>query len=303
MEYMDAKKIITNTGSFNNINTGYLSFEYVMNIYWGCSHGCIYCYARSNYYEKTGNFDNIRAKKDALRIIRDDLRSKVKKGVVFTGGISDPYNPKEEEHKLTRNALELINAFEFGICVITKSDLVIRDTDILLDIKEHSPTSINFSITASDDEICKKIEPYVSMTSERFKAIEHLSKNGIIVGVLIDPIIPFITDTEDNVREMVKKAKHHGAKYMYISTIVTMADVQRDYFLAEAEKQFPGISKKFTERYKNYYRCKSFNGKKLWSVFVEACEKEGMNYDMKTANYMIRQGYDNLSVFDIHNDI
>ena len=157
------------------------------------------------FYEKTDNFDCIRAKQEALRIIRDDLLKKKKTGVVLTGGVSDPYNPEEKEHKLTRNALELINAFRFGICIITKSDLVKRDMDILLDIKEHSPTSVNFSITCSDDETCMKVEPFVSTTTKRFEAIEHLAKNGIITGVLMDPVIPYITDTVENIQEMVKK--------------------------------------------------------------------------------------------------
>jgi DNA repair photolyase len=205
--------------------------------------------------------------------------------------VSDPYNPEEKEHKLTRNALELINAYRFGICIITKSDLVKRDSDILLDIKEHSPASVNFSITCSDDETCKKVEPFVSKTTKRFEEIEHLAKKGIITGVLIDPVIPYITDTVENVQEMVKKAKNYGANYVYISTLVTMADVQRDYFYQEAEKHYPGISDKYKNKYKNYYRCYSPHGKKLWNAFVEACEKEGMNYDMRAANQMIRRNY------------
>ncbi|MCL2575496.1 MAG: radical SAM protein [Defluviitaleaceae bacterium] len=285
MDLIDAKTIVTNGGSDNY----YLQTEYVMNIYRGCSHGCIYCYARSNYYEKTDDFDNIRAKKDALQIIRDDLRRKVKTGVVLTGGVSDPYNPKEAKYRLTRNALELINAYEFGICIITKSGLVVRDIDILQDITEHSPASVNFSITASDDDVCKKIEPFVSSTSSRFKAIEHLAKNGIVSGVLIDPVIPYITDAVDNVRELVKKAKHHGAKYAYISTFVTMADVQREYFYQEAEKYYCGISEKYMQRYKNYYRCHSPYKKKLWDVFAETCEKEGLMCDMRAVNQMLRR--------------
>jgi DNA repair photolyase len=202
MEYIDAKTIVRKCIP----NWNYLLFEYSMDIYRGCSHGCIYCYARSNYYEKTDNFDCVRAKRDALQIIRDELRRKVKTGVVLTGGLSDPYNPKEKELKLIRNALELINAFNFGACIITKSNLVTRDTDILLDIKEHSPATVNFSITCSDDETCKKLEPFASSTKERYEAIEYLAKNGITTGVLMDPVIPYITDTIDNVQEMVKKA-------------------------------------------------------------------------------------------------
>ena len=287
MEYIDAKTIVTNGGPDSN----YLQTEYVMNIYRGCNHGCIYCYARSNYYEKTDDFDNIRAKKNALQIIRDDLRRKAKPGVVLTGGVSDPYNFMEEELKLTRNALELINAFDFGICIITKSDLVTRDTGILQDIMGHSPASVNFSITCADDETCQKIESNVSPTSQRFKAMEHLAKNNITTGLLIDPVIPYITNTEENVRDLVKKASFYGAKYAYISTLVTMADVQRDYFYQEAEKFYPGISEKYRQRYKEYYRCYVPNGRKLWNVFAEECERQGLVYDMRAANRTLRRGY------------
>lgn len=287
MEYIDATTVIRRCKPIWN----YLWFDYAMEIYRGCSHGCIYCYARSNYYEKTDNFSNIRAKKDVLRIVRDELRRKVKTGVVLVGGVADSYNPKEKELKLTRNTLELLNAFNFGVCIITKSNLVTRDTDIFLDIKEKAPASVNFSITCADDELCKKIEPYVASSTERFKALEHLSKNGITTGVMMDPMIPFITDTKENVVEMVKKAKYYGASYMYLSTQVTMADIQREYFLQEAEKNFPGITEKFRERYKNYYRCWSYDAKKLWNIFVEACDKEDLRFNMRTINLAIQSKY------------
>ncbi|MCL1997098.1 MAG: radical SAM protein [Defluviitaleaceae bacterium] len=295
MELIDAKTIVTNGGP----GSDYLQAEYAMNIYRGCSHGCVYCYARSSYYEKTDNFDNVRAKKNALQIIRNDLRRKAKSGVVLTGGVSDPYNPNEAEHKLTRNALELINAFGFGICIITKSSLVARDTDILQDIKSHSPASINFSISCAHDETCLKIEPHVSSASDRFRAVEHFANNNIIVGILIDPVIPYITDNPENVRELVKMAKYHGAKYAYISTLVTMADVQRNYFYQEAEKHYPEIAAQYRQRYKSYYRCRSPHSKKLWDVFTQTCEAEKLMYDMRAVNQMIRHGYGNLTLFDV----
>ncbi|MCL2461500.1 MAG: radical SAM protein [Defluviitaleaceae bacterium] len=168
MEWIEAKTIVTGNKS---MNYDYLAAEYTMNIYRGCSHGCVYCFARGEYY-KIPDFDRVRTKKDALRIIRDDLARKVKKGIVTTGGMSDPYNPQEREHKLTRNALELINAYEFGICILTKSDLAVRDIDILQDIKTHSPVNVSFSITCADDELSRAIEPSAPVSSRRFAAIK-----------------------------------------------------------------------------------------------------------------------------------
>ena len=288
MEWIDAKTIVTNNKA---LNRNYLAAEYTMNIYRGCSHGCIYCFARSNYY-KIHDFDCVKAKKDALKIIRDDLQRKIKRGIITTGGMSDPYNPQEKELELTRNALELINAFSFGICILTKSDLVIRDMDILKDIQEHSPVNVSFTITCSDDDLCQKIEPFVATSSERFQAINRLAQNGIFTGVLMDPVLPYITDTKDNIQEMVKKAKHYGANYIYASMGVTMEGIQRDYFYQEVEKTHPGMAEKYRKRFKEYYHCRSPYAKKLWDVFVQECEKQGIIYDMRAVNQMIRSGYD-----------
>lgn len=287
MELVDAKTIITNT---HILNYNYLAAEYVMNIYKGCSHGCIYCFARSKYY-KIDDFDRVRAKKDALRIIRDDLRRKVKTGVVTTGGVSDPYNPEEREHKLTRNALELLNAFEFGASILTKSTLVTRDIDVLTDIRTHSPVCVSFSITCGEDALCQKIEPYTHTSSERFAAISQLMAAGIPSGVLMDPILPFINDTDENIRQIVRLAKDHGAAYVYASFGVTMEGIQRDYFYEQADVLFPGVSEAYRRRYKEYYRCPSPRTKKLWHVFANECEKLGVVYDMKKANLIIRGAY------------
>lgn len=288
MEWIDAKTIVTNN---KVINRDYLAAEYTMNIYRGCSHGCIYCFARGDYY-KINDFDCVKAKKDALKIIRDDLRRKVKPGIIITGGMSDPYNPEERELKLTRNSLELINAFSFGICILTKSNLVTRDTDILKDIQEHSPVNVSVTITSSDDDVCRKIEPFVAVSSERFQAINHFAKNGIITGVLMDPILPYITDTKENIQEMVKKAKYYGASYIYASMGVTMEGVQREYFYQQVEKIYPGTSEKYQKRFKNYYHCRSPYQKKLWDAFAEECEKQKITYNMRAVNQMIRAGYD-----------
>lgn len=288
MEWIEAKTIVTRNKA---VNRNYLATEYTMNIYRGCSHGCIYCFARSDYYH-IHDFDSVKAKKDALKIIRNDLQCKVKTGIITTGGMSDPYNPQEEELKLTRNAMELINAFSFGTCILTKNGLVTRDVDILKDIREHSPVNVSFTITCADDEVCKKVEPFVATSSERFRAINHLAKNGVITGVLLDPVLPYLTDNEENIREIVKKAKYYGADYIYASMGVTMDGIQRDWFHREAEKICPGISEKYQKRFKNYYHCRSPYAKKLWDAFVQECENQKIINDMRAVNQMIMAGYD-----------
>lgn len=288
MEYVDAKTIVTTNKA---MNWNYLAAEYNMNIYRGCSHGCIYCFARGAYY-RIEEFDRVRSKKDALRIIRDDLQRKIKRGVITTGGMSDPYNPREAEFLLTRHALELVNAFAFGICILTKSDLVTRDIDILKDIKTHSPAVVAFSITCGDDTLCKQIEPHVAATSERFAAIKQLSDNGIMAGVLLDPVIPYLTDNEENVRCIVRQAKASGAQFIYFSPRVTMEGIQRDHFFEKAKALLPDVEKRYTQKFKGYYYCRSPHSKKLGRVFIEECEKQKIIYDMRAANHLIRFGYD-----------
>ena len=288
MEWVEARTIVTNNKS---MNYDYLAAEYTMNIYRGCSHGCIYCFARGEYY-KIPDFGRVRAKKDALRIIRDDLARKVKRGIITTGGMSDPYNPEEREHKLTRNALELINAFAFGVCVLTKSDLVTRDLDILQDIKNHSPVNVSFSVTCAEDDLCRIIEPQAPTTSERLAAMAELSSQGIITGVLLDPVLPYITDDDANIRGIVRKAKQAGACYIYASLSVTMEGIQRDHFFRQAEPSFPGTAERYTKRFGNYYRCSSPREKALWAAFADECERQQIVYDMRVANRMIRNGYD-----------
>ena len=185
MEYVPAKTIVTRTKS-----TAWFGIDYNMNIYRGCCHGCIYCDSRSACYQ-IDHFDTVRAKEDALRIIRDDLRRKVKTGVVGTGAMSDPYNPFEKKEELTKHALQLVDAFGFGAAIATKSDLILRDIDILSDIKEHSPVLCKITITAAGDGLASKLEPGVCPSSARFEAVKMLSEAGIFTGILLMPVLPF----------------------------------------------------------------------------------------------------------------
>ncbi|OEF96989.1 SPL family radical SAM protein [Desulfuribacillus alkaliarsenatis] len=286
MEYIPAKTIVTNAK-----DSQWFGIDYNMNIYKGCCHGCIYCDSRSACY-RIENFDQVRAKENALRIIRDDLNRKVKQGVVGTGAMSDPYNPFEKELKLTRNALELINAYEFGAAIATKSNLVTRDIDILKDIKKHSPVLVKLSITAYEDKLSKIVEPNVSPSSERFDTIEKLTNAGIFAGVLMMPILPFIEDNEDNILQIIHRAKESGAKFIYPAFGVTMRQRQREYFYEKLEQHFPELKKKYQSRYGDTrYSCTSPKAKKLWGIFNEECDRIGLYYKMKDIIWAYKLGY------------
>lgn len=279
MEYIAAKSIISQYVE----NNSWFGINYNMNIYKGCCHGCIYCDSRSECYG-IENFDKVRAKENAIEIIRKELKGKRRKGVIGTGAMSDPYNPYERKHMLTRDALKQVNNYNFGIAIATKSTLVTRDIDILKEIQEHSPVLVKITITTFDDELCKKLEPKVQVSSERFKAIKELSDNGIYTGILLMPILPFVNDTEDNIKNIVKKAYESGAKFIFAYGMgVTLRQNQRDYYYEELMKLFPEekLVKIYMETYGNRYEYASINAKRLWEVFTHECKKYGLLYKMK----------------------
>ncbi len=290
MEYIPAKHIVTNVPSADQ----WFGINYNMNIYRGCCHGCIYCDSRSACY-RIQNFDKVRAKKDALRIIRDDLRRKTRTGVVGMGAMSDPYNPMEESLRLTRHALELIHAFGFGAAIATKSDLVLRDIDILKDIARYAPVLLKVTVTAAEDDLCKKIEPHAPVSSKRFEAIRQLSKAGLFTGVLLMPVLPFIEDTDENILEIVEKAHEAKARFIYPAFGMTLRDVQRDWYYGKLIQQFPNerLVEKYQKHYGSSYRCVSPRAKHLWSIFSQQCSARNILFDMKDIICAYKRGYEN----------
>ena len=286
MEYIPAKSIVAKTRG-----SEWFGADYNMNIYRGCCHGCIYCDSRSACY-RIEDFDRVRAKENALPIIRDDLQRKVRKGVVATGAMSDPYNPFEKQLNLTRHALELIHAFEFGAAIATKSPLVTRDVDVLQDIQKQAPVIVQLSITAADDALSKKIEPKVAVSSERFRALQALADRGIYCGLLMMPLLPWITDTEENVQEIVRLAHENGAKFIYPSFGVTLRAGQREYFYRALDQQFPGLKEQYTKRYGDRYSCTSPKAKRLYARFAEECHKLGLRYKMPNIVQDYKRGYE-----------
>jgi len=233
----------------------------------------------------------VKVKENAMQIVRDDLRRKVKSGVVATGAMSDPYNPLEEHLQLTRNSLELINAFGFGASIITKSALIARDVDILSDIQTHSPVIIMLSITTANDELSKKLEPNVSATSKRFKALRMLADNGIFCGVFIVPMLPFVTDSTDNLITLIQMAKEAGAKFVFTYMGMTLRPGSREYFYEHIDKILPGTREKYMKQFGFRKHCQSPNSKKLWSILEAECERLGLMYDMKAIIHTYKSGY------------
>ncbi len=294
LETVPAKNIIT-----KNKSTAWFGADYNMNIYRGCNHGCIYCDSRSDCYH-IPDFDHVKAKADALGIIRKNLQSKTKTGVIATGAMSDPYNPYEKEAQLTRHGLELISAFGFGAAIATKSPLVTRDIDILKEIQQYQPALVKITITTLDDQLCRKLEPGVAPSSQRFAAIEKLAQAGICTGILLMPILPFINDTPENILGIVQSAREAGAQFIYPAMGVTLRSNQRDYFYQQLDRLFPGLAAQYRQQFGDKYSCSSPRGRELYALFKKECQRQGLLYRMPDIIELYQGKYKNrqISLFE-----
>lgn len=257
----------------------YFGIRYSMNLYRGCQFGCIYCDSRSACYG-IENFSDILIKENALELLDKELRSKRRKGTIGTGSMNDPYMPIEKKMELTRGALKLIKKYHFPVHVITKGDLVVRDIDLLKDIGIVY-SAVSFTITASDDALAKQIEPHAPSSSKRFEAIKKLSDNEIYTGVVLTPVLPFITDSNENIEEIVVRSKEVGAQYILCWFGMTIREGQREYFYDELDKRFHGLREKYIKRYRNNYACAAPSADEMQKKFTRLCEKVGMSTRMK----------------------
>lgn len=276
MKTVFAKTIITK----NKYPQYWFGNDYNMNLYRGCHHGCIYCDSRSECYHND-DFDTVKVKERVLDILQKELSSKRFKGVVGIGAMSDTYNSFEKNLEITRGALKLIKNNRFGVSLETKSDLVVRDIDLFQEINQYNDVIIKLTITTADDELSRKIEPHVCVSSQRFKAMKKLSDAGIFTGVLLHPVLPFITDSEDNIIQIVRLAYENGAKFIHAYFGVTLRDRQREYFYNHLDQLFPGMKDKYKKYYGQNYQCFSKNKSHLEYVFQRECQKYGILYKME----------------------
>lgn len=276
MELIPAKSILTKAESSDK----WFGIDYNMNLYRGCSHGCIYCDSRSECY-RIENFDQVRGKEKALFLLEKELSKKKRKGVIGIGAMSDTYNPLEEHYFQTRGALALIEKYGFGVSIDTKSDLILRDIDLLKKINEKNNVILKFTITTPHDELSKIIEPHVCVSSKRLQAMEECSKQGIFTGILMTPVLPFITDKEEDIKELVHLASLHHAHFIYNYMGVTLRANQRDYYYRQLDQHFPSLKEKYIRHYKNSYFCAALNYQRLRQIFVEECKRVHILYKME----------------------
>lgn len=256
---------------------GILSSKNGMNLYRGCSHGCIYCDSRSKCYNIGHAFEDIEIKENAIDLLEYALVHKRKKCVIGTGSMTDPYIPLEMEIGNVRKALQLIYKHGFGFTVITKSNHILRDLDLLQKINARTKCIVQMTLTTYNDDLCKKIEPNVSTTRERFEVLKKLRDLGIPTVVWLTPILPFINDTEENISgilDMCIEAKVYGI--ICFGMGLTLREGNREYFYEQLERLFPGLKEKYISIYGNQYMIESGNNKKLMQFFHQKCEENGI---------------------------
>ena len=292
MHFVDAKGILTGSGGY-----------YGMNIYRGCTHGCIYCDSRSKCYQFTHPFEDIEVKQNAPELLEKVLKSKRKKCMIGTGAMSDPYMHCEENLRLTRRCLEIILENGFGVAIQTKSDRILRDIDLLSKINSSSKCVVQMTLTTYDDDLCRILEPNVCNTKRRIEVLEEMHKKGIPTIAWLTPILPFINDTEDNITAILNECVRVGVKGIIdFGMGLTLREGDREYYYAALDKHFPGMKERYIKSYGNAYELPSPNAKELMGLFQRICKDNGI---LSTPDECFRfmqelpDKYRQMSIFDL----
>lgn len=282
---------------------GTLSARNGMNIYRGCTHGCIYCDSRSRCYGFTHPFEDIEVKRNAPALLEQKLRSKRKKCMIGTGAMCDPYLHCEEELRLTRACLEIIDRYGFGVSVLTKSDRILRDLDLLGSIQEKSKAVAQMTLTTWDDRLCRIIEPEVCVTSRRLEVLRTMKEAGIPTVVWMTPLLPFINDTKENLKGILEGCLEAGVKgILCFGMGLTLREGNREYFYQALDRHFPGLRREYQRRYGNAYELPSPRHRELQQIFEDTCAKAGILYRPEDIFAYLREfpenkGYTQLSLF------
>ena len=256
---------------------GILSSSNTMNLYRGCSHGCIYCDSRSKCYHMEHEFEDIEIKENAIELLESTLKRKRSKCMIGTGSMTDPYIPLESKLVNMRKALALADQYGFGFTLITKSARVLRDLDLLKAINSKTKCVVQMTLTTCDEDLCKKIEPNVSKTKERVEVLKRLYEAGIPTVVWLSPILPFINDTEENIRGIIKycsEAKVYGV--ICFGMGLTLREGNREYFYEQLDQLFPRMKEKYIQTYGEQYQVNSPHNEALMKLFHQLCEDNGI---------------------------
>lgn len=266
MHYVNAKSLLTRRNG--------------MNIYRGCTHGCIYCDSRSDCYRFTHDFGDIEVKVNAPELLEDILKRKRRRIMIGTGSMSDPYQPCEEELRLTRRCLELIDRYGFGATVITKSDCVLRDIELFDSIHRQGRSVLQMSLTIADDTLSRIVEPAVCPTSRRYEVLKEFQRLGIPTVVWLTPLLPFITDTDENFGRLMEYCTDAGVKgIVFFGAGMTLREGSREHFYRALDRSFPGLRQRYEKKYGSSYSVMSDNNDRIIRRFYELCDRYGIMSD------------------------
>ena len=274
-----------------------------MNIYRGCTHGCIYCDSRSLCYQFTHAFEDVEVKINAPELLEKALKSKRRKCMIATGSMSDPYMHCEKDLRLTRRCLEIIYRHGFGAAVQTKSDLILDDIDLLEKINSDTKCVVQMTLTTWDEDLCRIVEPNVCTTRRRIEVLEQMQKRGIPTVVWLTPILPFINDTEENITAILNECVRVGVKGIICFDMgLTLRDGDREYYYAALDRHFPGMKERYIRAYGNSYEVPSPDSRRLMGIFRKICRENGIIHDpMECFEYMREFPEDKkqISIFDL----
>ena len=291
MHYVNAKGILYGSGRYLG-----------MNQYRGCTHGCIYCDSRSKCYQFTHAFEDIEVKQNAPELLEKALRAKRRKCMIGTGAMSDPYMHCETDVRLTRRCLEVLCRYGFGAAIQTKSDRILEDIDLLDRINQTARCVVQMTLTTYDDDLCAIIEPNVCNTRRRIEVLEELQKRKIPTVVWLTPILPFLNDTEENIRSILEECARVGVRgVMCFDMGLTLREGNREYYYAALDRYFPGLKQKYIQTYGNAYELPSPHAGTLMRLFQNLCIQYGMLYETDAVfRYLgeCPEAYEQLSIFD-----
>lgn len=251
-----------------------------MNISRGCVHGCIYCDSRSKCYHIEHDFEDVCIKSNAPALLEDALTRKRKKCMIGTGAMSDPYIPLPENLANIRACLEIIEKHGFGLAIQTKSDLILRDLDLLININKKAKCIVETTLTTFDEKLCKILEPNVCGTERRFEMLKIMRDNGIQTVVWLCPFLPFINDTEENLRGLLEycaDAKVYGVLCWGIG--MTLREGDREYYYAKLDEHFPGLKEVYQKKYGFIYTVTSDANTALMKILHDICAQHNILCD------------------------
>ena len=261
---------------------GILSAQNGINLYRGCLHGCIYCDSRSRCYGMDHDFEDIQVKENGLELLEAALKRRKAPCMIGTGAMTDPYIPIERDLQMTRGALELIRRHGFGAAILTKSDGILRDLDLLADINGSTRAVVQMTLTTLDDGLCRILEPGVCPTSARIAALKEFRDAGIPTAVWLCPILPFLNDTRENILGILEACAGAGVKAVLCFDMgLTLREGSREYFYAQLDRYFPGLKAQYLRAYGNRYACSSPRSRELMELYHDFCEKHGILHDVR----------------------